>query len=79
MFPQITFNTRHKIEKHKLIVMDKSIQEEKLAQPLQTNIKQFKIAVTFFLGCNSIFNITEKKTITSISRVQLLMRMVLSK
>ena len=44
---QIAFNTRSKIEEHMLIVMDKSTHEEHLSQPLQTNNKQFKIAVTF--------------------------------
>ena len=32
--------------------MHKSTHEEHLAQPLQTNIKQFKIAVTFLTGFN---------------------------
>ena len=57
---QIAFNTRPKIEEHILVVMDKSTHEEHLAQPLQTNNKQFKIAITFLTGYNSIFNITEK-------------------
>ena len=43
-----------------LIVMDKSIHEEHLFQPLQTNNKQFKIAVTFISGYNGIFNVTDK-------------------
>ena len=43
-----------------LIVMDKSTLEEHLSQPLQTNIKQFKIAVTFLSGYNGIFNLTPK-------------------
>ena len=43
-----------------LIVMDKSIQEEKLSQPLQTNNKQFKIAVTFLTPYNGLFNATNK-------------------
>ena len=34
---QKTFNTRLRIEEHMLIVMDKSIHEEHLSQPLQTN------------------------------------------
>ena len=34
--------------------------EEHLSQPLQTNNKQFKIAITFLTGCNGIFNITNK-------------------
>ena len=55
---QIAFNTRPKKEEHMLIVMDKSTHEEHLSQPLQTNIKQFKIAVTFLSGYNGIFNVT---------------------
>ena len=43
---RIVLNTRHKIEAHMLIAMDKSTQEENLSQPLQANNKQFKIAVT---------------------------------
>ena len=55
---QIDFNTKPKIEEHMLIVMDKSTHEEHLSQPLQTNKKQFKIAITFLVGCNGIFNVT---------------------
>ena len=55
---QIPFNTRPKIEEHMLIVMDKSTHEEHLFQPLQTNNKQFKIAVTFLSAYNDIFNVT---------------------
>ena len=55
---QIAFNTRPKIEEHMLMVMDKSIGEERLFQPLQTNIKQFKIKITFLSGCNGIFKVT---------------------
>ena len=58
LLQQIAFNTRPKIEEHMLIVMDKSIHEEHLSQPLQTNNKQFKIAVTFLTGYNGIFNVT---------------------
>ena len=57
---QIAFNTRPKIEEHKLIVMDKSTHEEHLSQPLQTNNKQFKIAVTFLTSYNGIFNVTNE-------------------
>jgi len=56
----IAFNTRPKIEEHILLVMDKSIHEEHLSQPLQIKIKQFKIAVTFLTGYNGIFNVTSK-------------------
>ena len=38
--------------------MDKSTHEEHLFQPLQTNNKQFKIAVTFLTVYNGIFNVT---------------------
>ena len=55
---QTAFNTRPKIEEHMLIVMEKSPLEEHFSQPLQTNNKQFKIAVTFLTGYNGIFNVT---------------------
>ena len=55
---QIAFNMRPKIEEHMLIVMDKSTHEEHLFQPLQTNIKQFKIAITFLSAYNGIFSVT---------------------
>ena len=55
---QIAYNTSPKIEEHMLIVMDKSTHEEHLSQPLQTNNKQFKTAVTFLTGYNGIFNVT---------------------
>ena len=58
LLEQIAFNTRAKLEEHMLMVMDKSTHEERLSQPLQTNIKQFKIAVMFLTGYNDIFNIT---------------------
>ena len=68
---QIAYNTRPKIEEHMLIVMDKSSHEEHLSQPLQTNHKQFKKAVTLLSGYNGNFNVTNsnnkfyfKKTIT---------------
>ena len=58
LLEQIAFNTRPEIEEHMLIVMDKSTHEEHLSQPLQTNCKQIKIAVTFLTGYNGIFNLT---------------------
>ena len=68
---QIAYNTRPKVEEHMLIVMDESTHKEHLSQPLQTNNKQFKIAVTFLSGFNGIFNVTNsnnkfyfKKTIS---------------
>ena len=50
LLEEIAFNTRVKTEDHMLIVMDKSIHEEHLYQPLQTNTKQFEISVTFPTG-----------------------------
>ena len=58
LLEQIAYKTRPKIEEHMLIIMDKSTHEERLFQPLQTNNKQFKIAVTFLTGYNGIFNVT---------------------
>ena len=58
LLEQIAFNTKAKVEEHMLNVMDKSIHEEHLSQPLQTNIKQFKIAVSLLTVCNGIFNVT---------------------
>ena len=58
LLEQIAFNTRPKIEEHILIIMDKSTHEEYLSQSLQTNNKQFKIAVTFLTAYNGIFNVT---------------------
>ena len=60
LLEKIAYNTRPKVEEHMLIVMDKSTHEEHLSQPLQTNNKQFKIAVTFLTGYNGIFNVTSK-------------------
>ena len=59
---QSAFNTRPKIEEHIFIVMDKSTHEEHLFQPLQTNNKQFKIAITFLSGFNGIFNVTNRNS-----------------
>ena len=71
LLEQIAFNTRPKIEEHMFIVTDKSTHEENLSEPLQTNNKQFKMAVTFLSVYNGIFNVTNsnnkylfKKTIT---------------
>ena len=58
LLEQLAYNTRPKIEEQMLIVMNKSTHEEHLSQPLQTNIKQFKIAITFLTGYNGIFNVT---------------------
>ena len=58
LLEQIAFNTRPGIEEHMLIVMDKSTHEKHFYQPLQTNNKQFKIAVTSVTGYNGIFIVT---------------------
>ena len=78
LLEQIAFITRPKIEEHMLIVMDKSSHEEHLFQPLQTNNKQFKIAVTFLTGYNGIFNVTTEnnkfyflKSITDNDHIQI--------
>ena len=62
LLEQIVYNTRPKIEEHMSIIMDKSTHEEHLFQPLQTNNKQFKIAVTFLSAYNGIFNVTNSNT-----------------
>ena len=56
---QIAFNTKPEIEKHMLVVMNKSTLEVHLSQPLRTNKEQFKIGVTFLTGCNGNFNVTK--------------------
>ena len=63
LIEQIAFNTKPKIEEHMLIVMDKSTHEEHLFQPLQTNNKQFKLAVTFLSAYDGIFNVTNKNNV----------------
>ena len=55
---EIAFITRAKIEEHMLVVMDKSTHEEHLSQTLETNNKQFKIAVTFLTAFNGVFSVT---------------------
>ena len=57
LLEQIVFNTRPKKGEHILIVMDKSIHEMQLSQPLQTNSKQFRIAVTYLSVYNSILKL----------------------
>ena len=71
LLEQKAFNTRPKIEENMLVVTNISTHEEHLSQPLQTNNKQFKKTVTFLIGYNGIFNVTNsndrfyfKKTIT---------------
>ena len=55
LLEQIVFNTRSKIDENMLILMDMSIQEVNLDQPLRTNIQHFKIAVTFSTSYIGIF------------------------
>ena len=55
---QIAFKTRPKTDEHKLIIVHTSTDEEHLPRPLQTNIKQFKIAITFLTGYNGIIIVT---------------------
>ena len=63
LLEKITSNTRSISEEHMLIVVGKSIYEENLSQPLQTKNNQSKIAVTFFNGYNTIFNVTNEQKI----------------
>ena len=61
-----------------LIVLDKKSHEEHLSQPLQTNNKQYKIAVTFLTGYSCIFNVTNSNN-KLFSRKQLPTEMILFK
>ena len=60
LLEQIAWNTRPKIEEHMLIIMNKSTHGEHLSEPLQTNNKQFKLAITFLSAHNGIFNVTNE-------------------
>ena len=60
LLEQIAFNNRKRTEEHMLKVLDKSTHEEHLSQPLKTNNKQFKIAVTFLTVYIGILNVTDK-------------------
>ena len=55
----MAYNTRPEFEEHMLIVMNKSNYEENLFQPIKTNNKHVKIAVTSLTGYNGIFNKTK--------------------
>ena len=57
---QIAFIKIGKTEEHLSFVRDKSTHQEQLSQPLQTNNKKFKIAVTFLFGYTGIFNIATR-------------------
>ena len=83
LLEQIAFNTRPKIEEHMLIIMDKSTHDEHLFQPLQTNNKQFNMAITFLSAYNGIFNVTNSnnkfyffKSITDDEHIQISIRPV---
>ena len=58
LLERIAYHTRNRTEEQMLIVMHISTHEEHLSQLLQTNKKQFKIALTFLSAYNGIFNIT---------------------
>ena len=58
LLEQIALNTRPKIEERMLILMYKNYHVEYLSQPLQTNNKQIKSAVTFFTGYNGILYVS---------------------
>ena len=58
LLEQLAFNTRAKIEEHMLVVMNKSAHEKHLPRTLQTNNKQFKLAITFLSGYKGTFNVT---------------------
>ena len=60
---QIAFNTRSNVEEHMLIVMEKTVHEENLFEPLQTNKRQFSTSITFLTAYNGIFIATTKKNI----------------
>ena len=72
---QIAFDTRPKIEEHVLIVLDRFTHEEHLSQPLQTNNKQFKIAVTFLTV--KVFLMLQTKKMNSISQDQVMMMILM--
>ena len=76
LLEQIVFDTKPKIEEHMLIIMDKSNHEEHLFQPLQTNNKQFKIAVTFLSAYNGILML-QIQIINFISLNQLLTMIII--
>ena len=58
LLEQIAFNTRPKIEEHMLIIMNESMLEEHLFHSLQTNNREYKLAITFVTGYNGFFNVT---------------------
>ena len=69
LLKQLAFNTRPKLEELMLIVMDKSTHEENFSQLIRTNIRQYKVTLTFLTLYSGIFNVTNKK-INSILQYQ---------
>ena len=59
LLQQIAFSTRPKLEKHLSAVMDKYTHEQNSCQPLQTYNKHNKLAVSFLIGYNGIFNVRD--------------------
>ena len=58
---QIAINTKAKIEGHKFIVMNKSVHEEHLSQPLQTNKKQSKKLLLSYVDIMGLSTLQTKK------------------
>ena len=61
LLEKIILNPRPKTKQHLSVFMDKYTHEESLSQPLQTNNKQYKVAVTFLTDYNGIFKDINKK------------------
>ena len=78
LLEQIAYNTRPNLEEHLLVVLDKRTHEDHLSQPLKTNNKQFKIAVTFSTGYNGIFKVTNSNN-NVFSKNQFVIKMVIYK
>ena len=57
---QMFFNIRSETEKHILVVVDRSTQEEKLCPPLQTIIEHLKSDVTSIADYNGVFEFTKE-------------------
>ena len=73
---QISFNTRSRIEEHMLVVVDKSTHEQHLSQPLQTNIKQFKLQSRFHLGTMACLMLQTKIIIFISKKNKLQMKLI---
>ena len=75
LLEQIAFSTRPKIKEHMLNIMDKSTHEEHLFQPLQTNNKQYKIAIIFYPHI-MVFSMLQIQIINFISSNQFQMMII---